>query len=187
MPAAEAPLGGAAFEGLARIAEAPARDMLTVKGPPDVLADAAGALGAAVPAPLRFEDGEGGRAAWMAPDELLLGLPPGRGAGTAARLASRLERRHALVADVSHARAVLLVEGVAARDVLAKLTPVDLRPAAFGPGAFRRTRLGQVAAALACEAPDRIEVLAMRSVADYALGLLRAAADPAAPLDLHRG
>lgn len=181
MPAAEA------LEGPARVAERPARAMVTVKGPPEALIEAArAAVGAAMPKPLRFEDGPGGRAAWMAPDELLLLPAAGRGEGVVATLEGRLAGGHVLVADVSDARVAFGVEGPAWRDVLAKATPIDLRPAAFGPGAFRRTRLGQVAAALACEAPDRAEVLVMRSVARYAADLLATAADPAAPLGLHR-
>lgn len=178
MPAAEA------FDGLARIVRRSPPGMVTVKGDPETLAVAAGVLGAAMPEPLRFTEGEGGRAAWMAPDELL--LTPARPGEALGALAEATAARDALVADVPDMRVAFGVEGAAMRDVLTKATPIDLRPAAFGPGAFRRTRLGQVAAALACEAHDRAEVLVMRSVAGYADGLLRTAADPAAPLGLHR-
>ena len=37
--------------------------------------------------------------------------------------------------------------GVKSRELMAKLTPADLHPDVFGLGMFRRSRLGQVAAA----------------------------------------
>jgi sarcosine oxidase subunit gamma len=159
---------------------------ITLKGDLAALADPVRSVtGAAIPARLRFEEGEGGRAAWMAPDELLLSVPPEAVPEALARLEADLAGSHALVADVSDMRAAFVVEGPGARDVLAKAVPIDLRPAAFGPGAFRRTRLAQVAAAVACIRAGRFEVLVFRSVAAYAEGVLRIAADPAAPLGLH--
>ena len=192
MPAAEpapaAALGGVWFDGLARVSERPPRGMATVKA--DLASDALrGVVEATVGAPppdrLRFAEGEGGRAAWMAPDEFLLIVPRERLAEALRDLSAALEGEHALVADVSDARAAFSVSGAAARDVLAKLTPVDLAPAAFGPGAWRRTRLAQVAAAIACLEPARFEVLVHRSQALYAFEALRAAADPSAPVGLH--
>lgn len=186
MPAPETALGGARFDGLATVAEAPPRGRITLKGDLAALAAPVHAVtGAAIPDRLRFDEREGGRAAWMAPDELLLTVPLEGLAEALERLEADLAGTHALVADVSAARAAIVVEGAAARDVLAKATPIDLRPGAFDPGACRRTRLAQVAAALACERPDRVEVLVFRSVAAYAFELLRAAADPAAVVALH--
>jgi sarcosine oxidase subunit gamma len=66
--------------------------------------------------------------------------------------------------------------------MLAKGTPVDLAPAAFGPGDFRRTRLGQVACAFWMPAPDAFGLICFRSVADHVALWLGTAADPAAAL-----
>ena len=169
-----------------RVSGAPPAGRITLKGDLAGLADPVRAVtGAGLPDLLRFVEGEGGRAAWMAPDELLLTVPPDALPAVLEELEAGLAGRHALVADVSDARAAFVLEGAGARDVLAKTTPIDLRRASFGPGAFRRTRMGQVAAALACLRDDRMEVLVFRSVAAYAEGLLQTAADPRAPLGLH--
>ncbi len=117
-------------------------------------------------------------AAWMSPDELLLFVPRREATSTAAQLGERLAGTHHLLADVSDLRAVLRIGGptdASVREVLAKLTPADLHPDAFGPGAFRRSRLGQVAAAFWMEGQGAY-VLCFRSVGDYALALLRQSA-----------
>ncbi|GGL57672.1 sarcosine oxidase subunit gamma [Wenxinia marina] len=113
---------------------------------------------------------------WMSPDELLLVAPYGAGGGLVSALGEKLEGVHHLAADVSDARAVIEVEGPGVRDVLAKLAPVDLSRGAFPVGAFRRTRLGQVAAAFWLETDERAQVICFRSVAEYVFGLLAASA-----------
>jgi sarcosine oxidase, subunit gamma len=115
-------------------------------------------------------------AVWMSPDELLLLVPYGEAGATVAALDAALAGVHHLAVDVSDARAVTVVEGRGAREVLGKLAPADLTPEAFGPGQVRRTRLGQVAAAMWCETEERWRVVCFRSVGDYALGLLRQSA-----------
>lgn len=126
--------------------------------------------------------------AWMSPDELLLFVPPGEAPATVAALGKALGARHHLLADVSDARALFEVTGPRAREVLARLVPVDLHRDAFPPGRFRRTRLAQVPAGIWLrpageDGPERFEVMVFRSVADYAEALLSgAAAAPAAGL-----
>lgn len=131
--------------------------------------------GVPVPDPLRIEGTSAQGAAWMSLDELLLFVTRDQIAAAVARLDEALAGTHHLVLDVSDLRAVLRIDGLAAREVLAKLTPADLHPEAFGPGAFRRTHLGQVAAAIWLEGQGA-RVLCFRSVADYALALLRQSA-----------
>jgi sarcosine oxidase subunit gamma len=70
------------------------------------------------------------------------------------------------------------VSGAGAREVLAKLCPVDLSPDAFTPGMFRRTRMAQVPAAFWLDAEDTFHLICFRSVADYAFNLLKTAALP---------
>ena len=144
-----------------------------------------GAVEAATGAPVPDRLRHGGGVAWMSPDELLLTVAPDRLDDALESLRGALAGQHALVADVSGARVAFGVEGPGARDALGKLTPVDLAPEAFGPGAWRRSRLGQVAAAIACLAPDAFEVLVARSQAVYASRLLGNAADPSAPVGFH--
>lgn len=86
--------------------------------------------------------------AWMAPDELLALVPSERARKALAELQSALAGVHALCADVSAMRVCFEIHGEGVRDVLAKGTPTDVSPSALGPGGFRRTRMGQLAAAV---------------------------------------
>ena len=117
------------------------------------------------------EDGDRGLA-WMSPDELLLILPHAEAAGVAERLSEAMSGEHFMAVEVSDARAVIAVEGAGLREVLAKLSPVDMHPDAFPVGRMRRTHLGEVAAAFWLSSEDRATVICFRSVADYAFGLL---------------
>ena len=113
---------------------------------------------------------------WMSPDELLVLVPYAEAADAIARIDAALGGTHYLAENVSDARAVLFVEGTFCREVIAKLAPADLHPDAFQPGDFRRTRLGQVAAAFWMRDEDTFEVICFRSVAEYTFGLLAASA-----------
>ena len=115
---------------------------------------------------------------WMSPDELLALVPYSEAPAYAARLSDRLGTAHSLVADVSDARAFFSLTGAGWREVLAKGAPVDLRLEAFGPGDVRRTRIGQVAAALWCSRSDRADMVCFRSVGDFMFDWLCTAAEP---------
>ena len=114
--------------------------------------------------------------AWMAPDEVLILVPYAEVGAALDRIAGALDGLHHLAVDVSDARAVMLVQGPFAREVIAKLAPVDLHPDAFRPGQFRRTRLGQVAAAFWMRDAQTFEVICFRSVGRYCFDLLAASA-----------
>ena len=128
-----------------------------------------------VPDPLRLEGDSSRGAAWMSPDELLLFLPRDEAPPAVRSLSEALGGTHHLALDVSDLRLCIALDIPHAREVLAKLSPADLHPDAFGPGSFRRTRLGQVAAAIWLEGQGA-RVLCFRSLADYALALLRQSA-----------
>ena len=172
-------LAGAGFDGSVRVEEAGLSGMITLRadlGLKKVARAVEAVIGAEMPAPLGFTTGAKGRAAWMSPDELLLFVPYDAAAQTVARLERTLAPSPVLVADVSDARAVFRLTGPRWPEVLGKLTPADLRDLA--PGAFRRTRLGQVAAAFAVLDPETVEVICFRSVARYMFDLLSNAAVP---------
>ncbi|WP_439155631.1 sarcosine oxidase subunit gamma [Yoonia sp.] len=109
---------------------------------------------------------------WMSPDELLVLVPYADVGAAIAQIDKAMKGTHYLAENLSDARALITVSGPYAREVVAKLAPVDLHPATFQPGTFRRTHLGQVAAAFWMEDTDTVQVICFRSVADYAFDLL---------------
>jgi len=113
--------------------------------------------------------------AWMSPDELLVMVPYGDVKGALDAIDRALKGSHYLAVDVSDARAVFSITSADAREVLARVCPVDMHKDSFGPGQFRRTRLAQIAAAFWCH-DTGFDVICFRSVADYAEELLRNAA-----------
>ena len=186
MSEAASALGGAAFDGLVLVEDAGLRGMIGLRGDltaPWMAEAVKAAVGLDLPGPLRAtaEDGGEGRAvAWMSPDELLLVMPRSRVDAAQNGLRAALAGRHHLVADLSDARAVFRLSGPAPalRDTLAKLTPADMHPQALAPGAFRRTRLAQVPAAIWLREEGLAEVLCFRSVAQYVYDILRLSAEP---------
>lgn len=177
------PLGGASFDGLIRITETGPRGMLTVRG--DLtsakLATAVKtATGCAMPAPMGTVIDGGQGVCWMSPDELLVLVPHAEATGAVQAMTTALAGEHALVVDVSDARACFTLDGEAAfvRETLAKLIPADTRAKAMPVGVMRRTRLAQVPAAVFFSSETRAELICFRSVADYAFGVLCHAAQP---------
>ncbi|QOL79698.1 sarcosine oxidase subunit gamma [Pseudooceanicola spongiae] len=181
-PAPVSALHGASYDGYVRVAEEPMRAMITLRG------DISGTLGKAAKA-LTSLDVPGQREvtvmtekaiAWMSPDELLVMLPYADLPDALGTLEQKLSDPMASAVDVSHARAIFSITGPDAlvREVVAKLAPVDMAPAQFRPGMFRRTRLAQVPAALWLPAPGRVELICFRSVAEYVFTILCDAAKP---------
>ena len=168
-------------EGAITIDGSEAVDMITLRGP---LGDAgfatavAGILGMKVPEQRRPTEAGPNRLVWMSPDEALAIVPHGMAGTYERRLGEALADRHALAVDVSDARVRFRLRGTGWREVLAKGAPVDLDPAAFGPGDARRTRLGQVACAFWCTGADAAEIVCFRSVAEFVFDWLRLASAP---------
>ena len=168
-------------EGLAKIEEFGPLGMITLRG--DLTSKtlqkaAAGVAGVAFPNVRKAAcDGERGLL-WMSPDELMVLCPYADVTGNLAQLQTSLGSEHALAVNVSDARAVFRVSGASAREVMAKLSPVDLSSEAFGPGDFRRSRLAQVAAAYWMRDDETFEIICFRSVAAYVFDLLKVAAQP---------
>lgn len=177
------PLGGASFDGLVRVAENEPRGMVTLRGD---LASAKlaravkTASGLSIPAKQgAVTEGERG-VCWMSPDELLILLPHADATGAVAALDAALVGEHALVVDVSDARASFALEGEGRliRETLAKLSPADMRSKALPVGTLRRTRLAQVPAAVYFSGEARADLICFRSVAAYVFGILKHAAMP---------
>ena len=181
MSEAQSALPGARFDGLVSVADAGLCGMIALRGD---LASAPVAraletvLGLSVPGQKRLTAKADMGALWMSPDELLLLCPHAAAPGIVDKLSAALQGQHALVANLSDARARFVVSGTAVRDVIAKLAPVDLHPDSFGVGQVRRTRFAQVAAAFWLSDDQTAHVICFRSVAEYMFALLCNAADP---------
>lgn len=177
--------GASHSEGIADIRELGLRGMITLRGDlaDKKLVKAVKAIAGAMPAQraiaLKGDDG----AAWMSSDELLLMVAHSDAASTIETLNGALKGTHFLAANVSDARAVFEVSGPRAREVMAKLAPVDFAPGAFEPGMFRRSRLAQVPAAFWMNEEDAFTVVCFRSVAEYMFDLLCVAAQEGSEVD----
>lgn len=174
-------LMNARFDGLARIEEAGPQGMITLRGDfsssamKSAVADAAGSE---IPQTGKISYGADTALCWMSPDELLVLCPYHVVDDKLAVLTAALASEHALTANVSDARALFRLSGSDAREVLAKLCPVDLSRDAFAVGQFRRTRMAQVPAAIWFEDDDTACVICFRSVAQYVFDLLKVSAQP---------
>lgn len=172
---------GAEFTGIATVKDAGLQGMITLRG--DLSSSVLGAAvkattGAEVPAQGKISVVDGGAAAWMSPDELLLLVPYEVSVEKTAELAAALKGEHALAANVSDARSYFTISGAGAREVLAKISPVDLSAEVFTSGDFRRSRTAQVAAAFWVQDDGSFRVVCFRSVGAYMFGLLSTAAHP---------
>ncbi|MCR9107420.1 sarcosine oxidase subunit gamma family protein [Marivita sp. XM-24bin2] len=173
-------LDGASFEGLVKIEELAGQGMVTLRGnltDKAIVKAVKDVFGVSLPGTREtaFEGDTG--ALWMSPDEALLLCAYDAAQAKADDLAAKLAGSHALVVNVSDARAVFQLKGSMLREVIAKLAPVDMSPDVFKPGAVRRTRMAQVAAAFWMDDASTARVVCFRSVAEYMFNLLSTAAD----------
>lgn len=111
--------------------------------------------GAVLPPPGRVERMGDARLLWTGPGRaLLVGRPAPEGLSAVAA-----------VVEQGDGIACVVLEGPAARDVLARLVPLDLRDGAFPEGSTARTLLNHMAVTLTRLGGDAWEVMAMRSMA----------------------
>ena len=113
--------------------------------------------GVSFPSANRATGKAGGRAIWFGPDQALwVGSPV---TGTA----------EMVCVDQSDAWATLLLQGDDARNVLARLCPLDLRAQSFKRGHTARTMLGHMACSLTATGINMFEIRVFRSMAQTAL------------------
>lgn len=175
------PAEGARFDGIAVIEAAAPGGMITLRGDlasPEVAAAVQAGTGLGVPGTREMLHAGAASVAWMSPDELLVMVPAADLPGRLAAMQAAAAGGFVTLADVGDARARFRIRGPRAREVLMKLCPVDLAPAAFGPGRIRRTRAAQIAVALWNTDADSFDLVCFRSVAGYAFALLCTAAAP---------
>jgi sarcosine oxidase subunit gamma len=111
----------------------------------------------ALPAPNRARDHAGGRLLWSGRGQALLVGPAPEPIAQVA------------MTDQSDAWAVLRLEGRDSAAVLARLTPLDLRPSAFEVGHVARSLLGHMHALFEREAPEGWRLFVSRSMTGSAV------------------
>ena len=110
----------------------------------DFSASVAQAVGLELPVVPKTAHRKSGRALlWLGPDEWLAVTAVADDGALQARLTETLEDVHHGVADVSHSRIIIGLQGANARDVLMKGTNIDLHPRHFGPDNCVQAHLGR--------------------------------------------
>ena len=174
-------IGGAAFDGMIRVEDAGLTGMVTLRADlsDEAVVKALAASGLEMPGKGEAAGGEGTGTLWMSPDELMVLCAHGEADAMASGLSEALAGTHALAVNVSDARTVIRLsgKGAAIREVLAKLSPADMRASALPVGRVRRTRLAQVPAAFWFTGEDEAIVVAFRSVGDYVFKLISTVAE----------
>ncbi len=175
------PLNRAKFEGYVRVEAMGLHGMITLRGnlkSTKLKAAVKAVTGVAVPAMCKIEMAGDSGAAWMSPDELLIFVPYAEVDAKLSELNEALTGQHYLAVNVSDARAMFHLDGAGAREIVAKLMPVDMASDAFTPGDFRRTRMAQIPAAFWMPTATSVQIVCFRSVAEYAFNLLKDATEP---------
>jgi len=111
---------------------------------------------------------QGNTVYWLGPDEWLIVTPRERRATVESGLRDALEGLHAAVTDVSGGQTVVVLEGPAVRDLLAKGCPLDLHPRVFGIGRCAQSHLAKAPVLLRLlDDGASFEIVVRRSFADY--------------------
>jgi heterotetrameric sarcosine oxidase gamma subunit len=71
----------------------------------------------------------------------------------------------AVLTPLSHSRTRIFIEGVPARDVLAKGIPLDFHPTVFKPGMFAMAGIHHTPVLVHCTNENRFEIYALRTFA----------------------
>lgn len=117
-----------------------------------------------------WTDSQGRRAVWLGPDEWLVIAPDDTASALEQAVrAARGDDPWLAVTDVSHTSTVFSLGGPAARQVLAKATPIDLHRRAFAANACAQTVLARTRALILLAEPDPpvFEVWVRNSFARY--------------------
>jgi len=115
---------------------------------------------------------------WLGPDEWMLVTEPGSEEALFDQLKDALSETHCQLVDVSDQLTNIELSGARAREILMKLTTLDLHPRQIGPGDVAGTTFGSVTATLFVtddvkkHETQRFQLIVRRSVADYMWCLL---------------
>lgn len=103
---------------------------------------------------------------WLQPGVWAVMAPRGTEGALAAELRGAVGEA-ATVTDQTHGRCVIGIEGTLATRVLAAFIRIDLHDRAFGVGATAVTEAAHIGIALLRAAPDRYEIICMRTFAAH--------------------
>lgn len=148
---------------LTEIAPRPITSVAVYPGGMKAVARGLKALGLGFPAPNRFADKGAARILWTGRDQAFL-IGPGQPALEGAALT-----------DQSDGWATLGLGGAGAAETLARLTPIDLRPAAFPVGGAARSQLNHMQAIFLRTGAEAFEIMVFRSMARTAWHEIEAA------------
>ncbi|MBM1688876.1 sarcosine oxidase subunit gamma [Sulfitobacter geojensis] len=165
--------------GIATVTELGPRGMITLRGDMSakpIVKAAVAAGGVTLPEQGHCATEGSGGMAWMSPDEVLILCDYDTVLDRLADLQGKLAKHHALAVNVSDARAMFQITGPHVREVMAKLSPVDMHPDQFTGTMFRRTRIAQVPAAFWMPDDQTVQIICFRSVAQYVFDVLNMAA-----------
>lgn len=156
--------------GAVTLTEAPRRQVWSIQPYPGSEAALNDALPDGFPAPNRTTGKDGARLLWSGRAQAFWVCSDAPDAGLEA---------HAALTDQTDAWCVLRLEGEGAGDVLARLTPLDLREAQFKRGHTARSLVGHMAAQVTRTAKG-FEVMVFRSMAGTAVHELKVAMESVA-------
>jgi sarcosine oxidase subunit gamma len=190
LPSFESPLAHrTAAPGLAvSLREIADRGMIDLRGQTTdrkFMAAAKAVLGVDLPKAPRSSAAWGDiRVLWLSVDQWLVLVPRDKAVAMEAGLRKALDGVHALAVNVSDMRAIMRIEGEAARETLLKGSSLDLLSEDYGQGTVRRLRFAEIAALLHVVEDDVFDIYVFRSYADYAWDFLETIAKDAARVRL---
>lgn len=161
--------------GALRIAERPFLGKFVLRVDPEAACERLrSALGIGLPLePLTSVTEHGVTFLWLGPDEWMLVTPEGEGAERAEKIGAALAGVHHQLVEVSDYYTVIEIAGPRARELLMKLTPLDVHARAFRAGMVAGSMFGRAAATIwqsADEAEDggpAFRLFIRWSMADY--------------------
>ena len=133
------------------------------------------ATGVTVPQVGKISIGKKLSVGWMSTDEYAVILPGTLADGLVNKISNKMKKYHHLCINMSDSRRCFRLRGERWREVLSKGTPVNLHPAAFNIGSFRRTRICNVAVAFWSAKEDEAYLISMVSESDFVSTWLRTA------------
>ena len=165
--------GIAAPQGLCiTVREVAGRGMIDLRGAASdrkFMAAAKGVLGVDLPKVPRTANSWGDiKVLWLSIDQWLILCSGDRVPALLGELRKALAGLHSLAVDVSDMRAVIRIEGEAARETLMKGCSLDLLNGDYEAGTVRRMRYAEIAALLHVVEDQVFDIYVFRSYAHYA-------------------